>query len=262
MVVHGLSKLKLEELRDLAIRADIRIPTSFEDIDTHIDPALDQEAQEREFLIEQLEEWFYDESGADTDSNKTHMHVLRAKFDFFRDKIHHYHTPITEELDRLEMMAPKSVIRFMMRDPSWAYVYWDLSLREKKVVNSARELVLRLFDLKQPILQAEHVIAQSDISVGVSGDSQYINLPKESCWYAVKLIALMQDGSEKTLATSQCIKSIERFLLERVDQLLTQPCALDIALSGVVSGSQMIGDNVLIDELITEIKQRGGKWHE
>lgn len=250
MIAHALSELALEELRDLAIRADIRIPS-----------AIQSTEEERDFLINQLDEWIYDDVDTEEHSGKTHMHVLRAKFDFFRDTIHRNSNHLREELGSLNMMIPQDAVRFLMRDPSWAYVYWELSPQSRKLVEQSDECILRLYDLSRPILGKEYIMEQSDLSIGKSGDSQYIHLPKKNCWHVVQILTV-ENRSERVLATSSCIKSIDRFLLDRIDHLLTQPAKLDVTLGGVISGAETLGDNLLVEELLMEIQNRGGKWHE
>ncbi len=247
MVSRVLTDLSLQELRDLAIRADVRIPPTVED--------------EREFLIEQLEEWV-EELDIENRPPQSHMHVLRAKFDFFREQPT-YMTSLQDELENLVMMSyQRSSIHMLMRDPSWGYVYWNFSDEDSLKVNECSELLLRLLELKEPILSKQSVLSHFDISVSIDGNSQYINLPKSNYWYATALVMVFPDGREELVGFSNVIKSISRFLIDRIDQLLTQPQQLDITLGGFINSSEFLGDNLLVEELLEEIKNRGGKWHE
>ncbi len=247
MVSRVLTDLSLQELRDLAIRADIRIPPTVE--------------SERDFLIDQLEEWF-DELDIENRPPKAHMHVLRAKFDFFREQPT-YMTSLQDELGDIHMMSyQKSTIHMLMRDPAWGYVYWDFSDKDQEKIDGCSELVLRLLELKEPQISKQYVLNHFDISVHVDGRSQYINLPKSKYWYATALIVIFPDGREELIGFSNVIKSISRFLIDRVDQLLTTPRQLDVTLGGFINSSEFLGDNLLVEELLEEIKNRGGKWHE
>lgn len=104
--------------------------------------------------------------------------------------------------DRLPSTYNENYISVLLRDPLWAYVFWEIRQSER----DARENDPRFggYRLRVAELAGPNGPVRSDsfsVSVGASDDAWYLCLPGDAGWYRVDLICLC-DGVEKTLAQS------------------------------------------------------------
>lgn len=92
-------------------------------------------------------------------------------------------------------------IVLLVRDPAWAFAYWEIApgtfdeLGEED--DAALDLVLRVSGSEDPSLKRAD---QFDIPVQGSDRNWYINLPKPETYYRIDLIA--RDGDTETLLAS------------------------------------------------------------
>jgi hypothetical protein len=124
-------------------------------------------------------------------------------------------------------------IVLMLRDPAWAYTYWDLkdSLVEKcRKSSEFREILIRVFELSDPTDDAEAVVDSFDIPVQLSDNRWYINLPEQDTHYRLELIA-SYDYGEEVLAFSN-ILTVPKGYFSDDSNSSTQEDAI-IALSGI-----------------------------
>ncbi|MGO8695123.1 MAG: DUF4912 domain-containing protein [Rectinemataceae bacterium] len=88
----------------------------------------------------------------------------------------------------LESRYNETMIRALVRDPSWAFAYWDLSDAEKSVMigdESASPLFLRVVELDLEGDDAKH--GHFDIPVSLDDLQWYINLPRSGIRFRIDL---------------------------------------------------------------------------
>jgi hypothetical protein len=101
-------------------------------------------------------------------------------------------------------------IVLMLRDPFWAFAYWDTkggSLKFVKKEHEADGIVLRVLRLKSAAagLSAQTVLDSFDIPLGINDSSRYVNIPQQDAFYSVSLV-LQGKTWEKSLITSNTVR--------------------------------------------------------
>ncbi len=95
-------------------------------------------------------------------------------------------------------------VKFMLRDPSWAFAYWDIKdtqLKQLKADPTFRGLFLRVYEIKDESFSGDNYLDYFDISVQFSDTKRYINLPRQGNAYCIDLICRIH-GRERILARS------------------------------------------------------------
>lgn len=111
-----------------------------------------------------------------------------------------------EEVELPESYNETTVV-LMLRDPSWAFAYWDLredDRAEFQRSDAFEGLVLRVYSMDEPDTALESARQQFDIPVTPIDSRWYINLPDQETLYRLTLVALV-DGEERELAISNVI---------------------------------------------------------
>lgn len=108
-----------------------------------------------------------------------------------------------EEVELPESYNETTVV-LMLRDPSWAFAYWDL--RESDRTEFQRSdtfegLVLRVYSMDESGTELAAARQRFDIPVTLLDSRWYINLPDQDTLYCLALVAL-NDGEERDLAVS------------------------------------------------------------
>ncbi|MFP4373640.1 MAG: DUF4912 domain-containing protein [Spirochaetaceae bacterium] len=92
-------------------------------------------------------------------------------------------------------------IVLLVRDPAWAFAYWEIAPGRFEELgdedDATLDLVLRVSGSEDPSLKGAE---QFDIPVQRSDRNWYINLPKPETYYRIDLIA--RDGDSETLLAS------------------------------------------------------------
>lgn len=98
----------------------------------------------------------------------------------------------------------ETAIKVLVRDPSWAFAFWDLSESERQGLYDGEwesSLFLRVFELPELGLP-EQKKEFFDIPVSIDDSQWYINLPKAKARYRIELCA-RAGGKLKVLARSK-----------------------------------------------------------
>jgi len=98
---------------------------------------------------------------------------------------------------------------FMVRDPNWAYAYWDLdsNLLEKLKKNAdGDQLVLRVHDVELIDFTGSNANSSFDIPIQIDDTSWYIYLPNQNCSYILEL-GIVSEGKYRCLARSNPIRT-------------------------------------------------------
>lgn len=152
-----------------------------------------------EIVKDAAEEWHYEHRQANNHS----VRIEETKYD----------TQVTELMERRaeeEVELPDSYnetrVVLMLRDPSWAFAYWDL--RESDRFDFQRSetfegLLLRVYRMNDPDAPLTAARQQFEIPVTLLDNRWYINLPDQETYYRLALVAV--DGDHRELAVSNAI---------------------------------------------------------
>lgn len=126
-------------------------------------------------------------------------------------------------------------IKVLVRDPSWAFAFWEIAESERQALQSgdgAIDLFLRVCETTDegaPIGKQEFF----DIPISEDDRQWYINLPKSKTRYRIDLCARL-DGKVKALARSKNV-AVPRQLLDENWKRLGPGSAELLRLSGLES---------------------------
>jgi hypothetical protein len=187
MTKERLQALSLEELQEIARREEI----SFY-------PNVNQEA-----LIELILEEEEEEKSDREHSNNAAMRVKEKKFDITKDEA---------ESDLTEFELPdtynETKITLLLRDPLWAFAYWDLKQSDVETIENLIEakLLLRVYQADDSAKGTSDRTEPFEIPVKLSDRRWYINLPKPGLKYSLEII--VQNGENQwVLCESNSVES-------------------------------------------------------
>lgn len=124
-------------------------------------------------------------------------------------------------------------IVLMLRDPAWAFCYWDLSEAHQKKYRRNPEfhgMLIRVYELTDPIEDRSAIVDSFDIPVQLSDNRWYINLPEQETHYRLELIARYGD-SEESLAGSNIVSVPKGFFADDSTASFQEDAI--VALSGI-----------------------------
>ncbi|MCX7787033.1 MAG: DUF4912 domain-containing protein [Spirochaetes bacterium] len=206
---------------------------------------------ERILLIDAILEVLEEKQEEQELQNNNLMQVSQKKYDLTLLDIES-----TSE-ENIETMLPLSYhetkIQFLLRDPYWAYVYWDVkggSLSALKRELEAENIVLRVLRYrglpKGEQYSSAEVVDSFDIDLGCKDYSWYVNLPVQDTYYSVALVFTSKQQefivsqsdvqyvppvySFEELLSSPDLKQNSLYLLmelEKLDILYTKPTKPD-----------------------------------
>jgi uncharacterized protein len=202
-----------------------------------------KEAKElpREELVELILEAMAEERLEREQSNNEAVRIGEKKYDIIQD----------EELEAQEKRTycipdkyPETRIHLLLRDPFWAFAYWEIKdsdlidLKKKRL----RGLVLRV-----------HMVKPSDsydIPVKISDSKWYINLPESGREYYIELVGKV-NGSEKILCASNRVRSPKKTIVESFsEENISEVSDSTLVLTGILglegpSGSEQIPQRII-----------------
>ena len=113
---------------------------------------------------------------------------------------------IPEENFELPSSFNKTEISVILRNPAWAFVYWDINadmLKKFSESNRFKNLLLRVsyFENEEDTMPIEYY----DLQISINDREQYILLAAGKKFFRVDLVALFSDGSSDNLTISQKI---------------------------------------------------------
>ncbi|MBI9103263.1 MAG: DUF4912 domain-containing protein [Spirochaetales bacterium] len=178
---------------------------------------------EKDEIIELMLEAFEDEQIEKEIDNNESMRVKNLKYQVLEDE------ELLSDIDEVYPIAEtynENRIVLLLRDPSWAFAYWDLKTSVIQEIHDSRptgKLFLRVYEIQGEKVDSKQIKDFFDIPLTVKDASWYINLPQTGVNYCIDLIVLYRTG-EKTLARSNVISSpMVEFDTERKDDLFYQP---------------------------------------
>lgn len=240
MAIAWYESLSLADLRKVAQKEGLKDPEAY-DADELIEYLEDIEEEK---LLERLQ-------------NNDVMRLKGKKYDIFQKN--------GEDETRLEYELPDiysdTKIVLLLRDPFWAFAYWDihnLDLMKVKESNPDLELFLRVYELEHPDDDIAEALGSFEIPVQETDTSWYINLPNPSRGYKVELFCDCMEncGEVFLMAKSNAVESPGGYWLEHTESLKTQDRELDLLLSGLSDAYGTVTDNPLIEKILTEAGAR------
>ncbi|MGM0432616.1 MAG: DUF4912 domain-containing protein [Spirochaetota bacterium] len=203
-------------------------------------------------LVEVLEEVF-EEKHAELLQNNDVMLLKGKKYDIFRER------PFcnVDETYELPDLYADTKVRLLLRDPYWAFAYWDihqLDLLKVRETNPSLELFLRVYELFNPEDPVDQALSSFEIPVQEVDTSWYINLPNPNRVYRVDLFCdCMKDSGEIFLmARSNAVESPGGYWLDHADELRSSPQELELFLAGLSDPSGSVTDNPLVEKILEE----------
>ena len=182
---------------------------------------------DKEELVDKLVEWF----GVEESSKGANSREFES-YSFFRNtigRIGEFEYPIPERYDETKLV-------FLVKDPDWAFVYWDIEtskLREIKERiesnDSENDFVLRIYEFEDLSLKDDVEYGfYFDIPIQITDFSWYVNLPTRGGYYKAAIGIVDANGfdgiiSSNVISTPSGRISLvedEEWILDSTDRLI------------------------------------------
>ena len=187
---------------------------------------------DRQKLIEQIIEAKEEDREERAISNNCAMRLKGKKYDIMRDE--EVETVITENYNLPDRYNETRIV-LLLRDPLWAYAYWDIKDTELAELHADpfyNGLFLRVYELKDPTPAKKTVLDFFDIPIKESDDCWYINLNKAGRYYCVELFSEVH-SKVTPLCVSNVVHSPLGYIAEHRDDFFNDPDSMMIILSGL-----------------------------
>lgn len=151
-----------------------------------LDPDLD-----RDQLVEELLEIIVENREEQRRNNSSTVRIQQTKYVLLLDD----ESPgLGTNLEDNELPSRYEVNRIvlMLRDPHWAYTYWDLSTAKREAYRSSTRfdgIFLRVLELAGDEEQELRIRESFEIPVQLGDSSWYIYLPHQAASYRIQLVA-------------------------------------------------------------------------
>lgn len=196
MTVERLQSLPLKLLREVAQKEGL-----------HTTNGLSRESL-IEFILEAMEEDRYERE----QGNSSAVLIEEKKYEIVRDE--ELDVPVTQEFSIPEKYNETKIF-FIIRDPLWAFAYWDLKsddIDALKDDSGFENLFLRVFEIDEQETYCE-IIDSFDIPIKFSDDKWYINLPRSGRSYFIAVMTKV-NRKERELCRSNTIYSPKKTLMD------------------------------------------------
>ncbi len=219
-----------------------------------------KDAQElnRAELIDTIEEILEERLDDRLSKNNEVMSLKGKKFDLFDDLCTE---AVGEPIYDLPHSYAETSVHMILRDPYWAYVYWNINPKDIEVIKETRgtySLVLRIHEFTHPRLPLSKCRKSFDIPIREEDTSWYVNLLDLSRWYVASLVAQAGTWSE-TLCGSNEIYSPGGYWIERIQELKSDQRELDLFHAAVTDLSGHEVDSVLVKSIMEELGRQDDK---
>lgn len=215
MTTERLDGLSFASLLDIAVKEGITVG---ENVDKPGLIELIREAMEEDRTEREL-------------ANNSAMRVKEKKYDVVRDE--EIETQDTEEYALPERYNETRIVA-LLRDPLWAFAYWDLKESDLKEISDGAEdadLFLRVCEVQSE--EVPEVIDHFDIPVGVTDSSWYINLPSPGKAYLIELHARIDDRTRRLCRSNTLHSPLGSVAVEYLQEMIRQPDDETMILTGL-----------------------------
>lgn len=161
---------------------------------------------DRDELIEQILEAIEEDREERECFNNFAMRIEEKKYEILLDEEFESQKGIFFEIP---VTYNETKIALLLRDPFWAFAYWDIQDQELEAIEERGHiecLLLRVCQLETDETGKEKVVDSFDIPVKVQDNKWYINLPESGKIYFIKLVVRLA-GGEKDLCASNTVTS-------------------------------------------------------
>jgi hypothetical protein len=188
-----LDALSLEELYALADKTGLDLP-----------PGL-----ERPFVVEEILDALEEDSEDRREAQGEAVHIDEKKYSGLRNGDFDVEAGLGESIAK---RYNETMIRAIVRDPAWAFAFWDLSDTELDALrgeDSSASLFLRVAEIGLSGEQGDAHREYFDIPVADNDLQWYINLPRSGVRFRIDLCARRngQSGKFRVLARSNEVVS-------------------------------------------------------
>jgi len=162
---------------------------------------------DKDELVELIVEAMEEDQVEQELTNNASMKLKERKFKILQDQ--ELSSQVAEEYVLADEYNDNRIV-VLLRDPSWAYTYWDLKRSEQESLLESRpagQLFLRVYEMVESC-HTPGVADFFDIPLDVTDRSWYVNLPRTGMRYCIDLMVLYRSG-EKILARSNIVYSPE-----------------------------------------------------
>jgi hypothetical protein len=192
-----------------------------------------------EELVALAREEGYEEGGARDRATLTEF-ILENLKDRAREKEQENSPSIRVEESKYQITDPQSEERvdsevfpiadrynqtkivFMVRDPHWAFAYWDIDNKTYETLpdkEESHQLILRVYETESIRSPSSGKPPFFDIPIQLGDSSWYIYLPNQDCSYSLEL-GIISDGRYSCLARSNPIRTPREGIAEAQDYAL------------------------------------------
>ncbi|WP_028974852.1 DUF4912 domain-containing protein [Spirochaeta cellobiosiphila] len=189
----------------------------------------------RSELISLLLEIMEDDKSDRNSDNNSIISIEKKKYDIFRDEEIDF-----EDVSQFELPAyyNETELTFMLRDPSWAFAFWNISpkeLDEYQKSSDFEELFFRVYELNSEIYNSSNIIDYYDIPLSLKDTSRYINLPHAEMFYCLDLKIRFEESEKLILRSDVLFSPKDTFKSEEGEDL--NKIKKILKLSGLYSSS-------------------------
>ncbi|MFP4509607.1 MAG: DUF4912 domain-containing protein [Spirochaetota bacterium] len=177
MTRERLAGLSEELLQKLADKLDVDIPD-----EAHPDEIVDLVTDALEEAREEHEQ-----------SNNNAIRVEERKYQLARFFSEKDLATVVDDTILLPDRYNETRMHLMVRDPAWAFCYWDVRDEQLVAVTADpefQELILRIVEMDNPDFDDHTVVDSFEIPVRLNDKSRYINLPRQDASYYTELSGL------------------------------------------------------------------------
>lgn len=131
--------------------------------------------------------------------------------------------PAPEEIPHLPEYYGDTKVVLMIRDPYWAYVYWEINdeLRQREGIerfNHDKKMLLRVYDVTDIQFNGSNAHSFYDIYINDYALSWFVNLPSPGRSYCVELAYIDNRGHFKVIARSNVSQAPRDTMSDVIDE--------------------------------------------
>ena len=233
MTRERISKLSIKDLIKLAeifsIDVDNGVPAS-NPSNGHLNNDVRWKLEEQ--IFETLEEVRLEQKQSDSLPIRSHQKHFMGIEEFFGQKLNDRTSIFTfpEQYNLTRIML-------MLRDPEWAFTYWDISNDDRTTALQQTNFEHFSIVLKEVCEDSDNASLiedpiEMDIPVQISDNNWYLNLPRRNSSYLVELVAHYRPLSEELSSA------------DRSDTIIGEPWVKILASSGIIKVPPSASDRV------------------
>ncbi|MCF7945682.1 MAG: DUF4912 domain-containing protein [Spirochaetia bacterium] len=214
----------------------------------------DADSLKRNDIIDLIEEIVEERKSDHRINNNEIMKLKGKKYDILE---YFYSENESGELFEIPETYIETSVHLMLRDPFWAYAYWNLNPLDIDQISENHpsfELKLRVFEIDDENTPVNKVKTYFDIPIKAADKSWYINLSKLDTWYAAAVIAV-DEGWCSRLCLSNRIFSPGGYWVHHIDELYNDKRALELFHAGSSDNSGHKVDSSVVSVILDELEK-------